>query len=80
MTLILDIEREDIVLKILPFRGAFDERIGMLQDMGDTVVEVSYAVRISVPTRDVVVTSFAERTVESRQIVLADVRVIAPTA
>lgn len=80
LAFILDIERENVVIKVLPLWSAFDERVDMFQHMSDTVIEVSHAVGIAVPARDIVVASFAERTVKGWQIVLADVRVIAPTA
>lgn len=80
LAFILNIEREDVVFEVFPPWSAFDERVDMFQHMSDTVIKVSYAVGIAVPTRNIIIASFAERTVEGGQIVLADVRVIAPTA
>lgn len=80
LAFILNIEREDVVSKVFPLWSALDERVDMFQHMSDTVIEVSHAVGIAVPARDIVIASFSERTVEGGQIVLADVRVIAPTA
>lgn len=80
LTFILDIEGEDVVAEVLPLRGTFNKRIGMLQHMGDAIVKVVHAAGIAIPARDIVVASLAERTVERWQIVLADIRVVAPTA
>ena len=60
MAFILDIEREDVVVKVLPLWSAFDKRVDMFQHMSDTVIEVSHAVGIAVPACDIVIASFAE--------------------
>ena len=46
---ILNIERKNIPVQVLPLRCAFDQFIGVLQSMSDAVIEVSHAVGVRVP-------------------------------
>jgi hypothetical protein len=77
---ILDIERKDIPVQVLPLRRAFDQCIRMLQNMRDALVKVSHAGGVGVPGGHIVVAGFPGGAVESWQRVLANVGVVAPAA
>lgn len=37
---IRDVEGENAIREIFPFRRTFDQRVGVLQDVGDTILEI----------------------------------------
>jgi hypothetical protein len=43
LALVLNVEGEDVVREIFPFGSAFDQRIGVLEDMGDAVFKIRNA-------------------------------------
>lgn len=40
LALVLDVEGENVAREIFPFWSAFDQRVGMLQNMGDAVLKI----------------------------------------
>ena len=80
LAFILYIERENIIRKIFPFGSSFDQRVGVLQDVGDAILEIGDAVGVGVPGCDIVGAGFSVRAVEGWQLVFGDVCVVAPAA
>jgi hypothetical protein len=40
LAFVLDVEGENVIRKISPFGSTFDQRVGMLKDMGGAILEV----------------------------------------
>jgi hypothetical protein len=80
LSFVLNIERKDILVQILPLWCTFDQLIGVLQNMSDAGIKVSHAVGVGVPGRYIVVAGFSRGAVEGGQRVFADVGVVAPAA
>lgn len=80
LAFVLDVEGENVVREIFPFWSAFDQRVGMFQDMGDAIFEVRHAVGVRVPGCHVVVAGFSVGAVEGWEVVFGNVGVVAPAA
>jgi len=80
LAFILDVEGENVIREIFPFGSAFDQRIGVLQDVSDTVVEIGDAGGIGVPRCYVVVAGFSVGAVECWEVVFGNVGIVAPAA
>jgi len=52
----------------------------MLQNMGNTLLEIGNAFRVRVPGRHIVVAGFPVRAVEGWQVVFGNISIVSPTA
>lgn len=80
LAFILDVEGENVIREIFPFGSAFDQQVGVLQDVRNAILEVRDAVGVGVPGCDVVVAGFSVGAVEGWQVVFGNVGVVAPAA
>jgi hypothetical protein len=80
LAFVLDVEREDMVREVFPFWSAFDQRIRVLQNMGDAVVEVRHTFGVGIPGCDIVITSLSVGAIERRQVIFVHIRIVSPAS
>lgn len=80
LAFVLDVERKDVIREIFPLGSTFDQRIGVLQDMSDAVLEIRDAFGIRIPGCYIVVAGFPVGAVKRWQVVFGDVGIVAPAA
>lgn len=80
LAFILDVEGENVIREIFPFGSSFDQRVGVLQDVGDAIFEIRDTVGVGVPGCHIVVAGFSVGAVERWEVVFGNVGVVAPAA
>lgn len=80
LAFVLDVEREDVVGQVFPSWSAFNQRVRVLQDMSDAILEIGHTSRTGIPRCDIVVASLSVRAVERWEVVLGDVSIVSPAA
>lgn len=81
LTLVLDVEREDVAREVFPCRAAVNAAVAVFEDMADAILKIGDGIWVPIPELHIVVArSAAGAAVQCREMILLDVGVVSPAA